>query len=115
MLLRMPIETKQISPQTAVVTISGRLISSKDAEGLETMVKKLLDENHKMIVIDISAMEYSDSSGIGAMVSCLTHAKKNGGDLRLAGANPRMQRLFKLIGAEHIISMYPTVAEATEG
>ena len=94
----MPIETRLMGPQTAVVAISGRLVSSKDAEGLETTVKKLLDQNHKMIVIDISAMEYSDSSGIGAMVSCLTHAKKSGGDVRLAGANPRMQKLFKLIG-----------------
>lgn len=111
----MPFDTRQIKPGIAVVAIWGRLVSSREAEGLETVVKNLLDQQQKTIVIDISAMEYSDSSGVGAMVSCLTYAKKAGGDVRLAGANPRMQKLFKLIGTERIISMYATVAEAAAG
>jgi hypothetical protein len=32
--------------------------------------------------------------------------------MRLAAANPRIQRLFQLTGIDHLMSMYPSVAEA---
>ena len=51
-------------------------------------------------------------AGIGTVVACLTHIKKAGGDLRMAGANARVLRLFQMTGVDQLLSLYPTVAEA---
>lgn len=111
----MPIEMKQLESGIAVVTISGRLVLGNDEERLETVTGDLIQQGQKTFVYDISTLDYADSSGIGTLVSCLTNIKRAGGDLRMAGANSRMMRLFQMTGVQSLISLYPTVAAAAGG
>jgi len=108
----MPIESKQLESGVAVVAVSGRLTFGREAEKLEQVINNLLQQGQKRFVFDASALDYADSSGIGSLVSCLTQIKKSGGDLRLAGANARIQRLLSMTGVDRIVSMYPSVADA---
>jgi anti-anti-sigma factor len=110
----MPIATKQLDSGIAVVTVSGRLVLGKDEQQLGGVTGELLQQGQKKFVFDISALDYADSSGIGTLLACLTDIKKTGGDLRMAGANPRMLRLFQMTGVVSLMSLYPTVAAATE-
>lgn len=110
----MPIAMKQLEAGIALVTISGRLVLGKDEEHLESITGDLIKQGQKRFVYDISTLDYADSSGIGTLVSCLTNIKKAGGDLRMAGANVRMMRLFTMTGVQSLIALYPTVAAATE-
>ncbi len=88
----------------------------KEIERLENVIKDLLAEGqNKVFVFDLATLDYADSSGIGTFVACLTTIKKHGAEMRLAGANPRVQRLFKLTGVDHLLSQFPTVAEASAG
>ena len=110
----MPIEMQQLDSGVAVVAVSGRLVLGKDEERLESVTGELIEKGQKKFVYDISALDYADSSGIGTLVSCLTNIKKAGGDLRMAGANTRMMRLFTMTGVNTLIPLYPTVAAASE-
>jgi anti-anti-sigma factor len=109
----MPIETRKMDSGVAVVTVSGRLVLGRDVERLETVIDQLLKQDQKRFVFDLSTLDYADSSGIGTLVACLTHIKKAGGELRMAGANARMLRLFQMTGVNHLMSMYPTVTDAS--
>jgi anti-sigma B factor antagonist len=111
----MPIEMKQLDSGIAVVTVSGRLVLGKEVERLETAIEELLKQEQRKFVFDISALDYADSSGIGTLVACLTHIKKAGGELRMAGANARMLRLFQMTGVESLMSLYPSLSAATAG
>ena len=111
--LAMPIETQQLDSEMAVVTIAGRLVLGRDEERLEAVTGELLKQGQTKFVFDITALDYADSSGIGTLVACLTSVKKAGGDLRIAGANARMLRLFRMTGVESLMSMYPNVSAAT--
>jgi len=95
-----------------VVALSGRLVLGKDLDRMETAVKGLVAAGQKRIVFDLSTLDYADSAGIGTMVSCLTHIKKAQGELRVAGANARVARLFKLTGIDHLLALYASVSEA---
>jgi len=111
----MPIDSKMLEAGVAVVTLSGRLVFGKEVERLESLVKELIQGGSKKVIFDATGLEYADSSGIGTLVACLTHIKNAGGDLRLAGANPRIRRLLNMTGVDKLMSLYPTVAEATAG
>src|SRR3989442_2727422 len=89
----MSVEAKQLESGVAVITISGRLAIGGEVERLEAAVNALLKTQQKRFVLDITGLEYVDSSGVGMLVSSLTHVKKAGGDLRLAGAKDRIQRI----------------------
>lgn len=111
----MPIETKRLEPGVAVIVLSGRLTFGRDAEQLEGAVRQQLDLGDRRFVLDATALDYIDSAGIGALVSALSHVKKAGGDLRMAGANSRIVRLFTMTGVDKLLTVYPTVAEAAAG
>jgi anti-sigma B factor antagonist len=111
----MPIDSRVLEPGIAVVTLSGRLVFGKEVERLESVVKDLVQHGHKRFVFDAAGLEYTDSSGIGTLVACLTQIKTSGGDLRLAAANPRIQRLLTMTGVDKLMPLYPTVAEAAAG
>lgn len=104
-----------MEPQIAIVAISGRFVLGKDVERLEAAVKEFIAQGLRRFVFDLSALDYADSAGIGTFVACLTMIKKSGGDLRLAGVNPRIHRLLTITGVDHLMSLYPTVAEAAAG
>ena len=96
----------------ALVVVTGRLTLGRDVERLEAVVNELLAQGQRKFIFDASALDYADSAGIGAVVACLTHIKKAGGDMRMAGANARVLRLFQMTGVDQILSLYPTVAGA---
>jgi len=109
----MAVETKQLESGVAVIVISGRLALGGETEKLSAALDKLLTLDSKQIVFDISGLEYVDSSGVGTLVSCLTKLKKAGGQMKVAGANPRIRRIFSMTGVESMMSLYDSVAAAT--
>ena len=109
----MSVDSKQLESGVAVVTISGRLAMGGETERLDATVKGLLQKDQKQFVLDITALDYVDSSGIGMLVSCLTNVKKAGGELKLAGANPRLRRIFAMTGVDTMMPMFATLADAT--
>lgn len=110
----MPVETKLLDSGAVLVTVSGRLVVGKEELQLQSLTSSLLGEGKRKFVFDIAAVDYADSSGIGALVACLTEIRQAGGELRIAGANPRMRRLFQVTGVGTLMSLYPTAAAATE-
>ena len=98
-----------------MLTISGRLSLGSEVERLDAAVNELLKQGQKKFVFDLSGLEYCDSSGVGMFVSSLTKVKKAAGELKIAGANPRIQRIFKMTGIDSLMPMFATVAEATAG
>jgi anti-sigma B factor antagonist len=47
------------------------------------------------------------------LVSCLTNVRKAGGELALAGANPRIKRILAMTGLDTLMPMFDTLAAAT--
>ena len=109
----MSVEAKQLDSGVAVVTITGRLAMGAETERLDAAVKSLLQKDQKKFVLDITTLDYVDSSGIGMLVSCLTNVKKAGGELKLAGASPRIRRIFAMTGVDTMMPMFDTLAAAT--
>jgi len=68
----MAVETRQLDGGVSVVTISGRLALGGETEKLDAAVSKLIEQHQKKVVLDITALDYADSSGIGTLVSFST-------------------------------------------
>jgi len=87
----------------------------KEVDRLETTVTGMVGSGARKFVFDLAGLDYADSAGIGTFVACLTQIKKSGGEMRVAGANQRVSRLFQMTGVDHLLAMYPSVAEAAAG
>jgi anti-sigma B factor antagonist len=72
-------------------------------------------ESYDKVVIDLSRVEFVDSSGCGALLSCLRQLGDRGGDLKLCGVQKNVERLFELVRMNRIIDIYPSKEEALKG
>ena len=74
-------------------------------------IAPLLQANSKL-VLDLSLLSFVDSSGLGAMLSCLRQLSAKGGDLKLCGMSKQVRALFELVRMHRIFDIYGTKEEA---
>lgn len=113
--MSLQIETNRVAPNLIVVQLSGNITLVPENEVSEPFVAELLDTQPKTLIFDLTNVEHMDSSGVQLMVQCATAVRNNGGELRLAGACPRVARLFQITRLDSILPLFPSVATACEG
>jgi anti-sigma B factor antagonist len=63
-------------------------------------------------VFDLSRLRFTDSSGLGALISCLRKVNANGGDLKLCAMSDQVRALFELVRMHKVFDIYATREEA---
>ena len=66
------------------------------------------------IVLDMSQVQFVDSSIIGALVGLLRRARAAGGDVKLAAVTPEVEMIFEITRLHRVFQILPTVAAAVE-
>jgi anti-sigma B factor antagonist len=69
-------------------------------------------EANTHLVIDLSRLRFMDSSGLGAMLSCLRQVSAKGGDLKLCGMSKQVRATFELVRMHRIFDIFLTREEA---
>jgi anti-sigma B factor antagonist len=63
-------------------------------------------------VIDLAEVEFMDSTGLGAMLSCLRTIKAKGGTLKLCSLSSEVSQLFEMVMMDRVFDIYPGPEEA---
>lgn len=79
----------------SVVDILGHLTSST-RDILTNTIAELLAQGRKDILLNLSGLEYVDSSGIGDLVSNYLRVVKAGGEMKVVGLTPRIEEILKI-------------------
>lgn len=95
----------------AVLAADGR-INLVTAPELRREVQRVVEEGHARVALDLSAVEFIDSSGLGALVSGLKTARTAGGDLRLAAATDQVTSVLRITNLDRILRVYPSSLDA---
>lgn len=93
-----------------------RLTGLLDAFSEPTFRKVLgskIDEGPKHIILDLSQIDFVDSSGLGALVQLAKQAQNASGTLQIV-TNARVTQTVKLVRLEKFLSLQPTVEAALE-
>jgi len=94
-----------------VVRLQGDHLDASTVENFKAAAQPVIEKSMK-IVFDMSALAFVDSSGIGAIISCLRKLKARGGDLKLCGLSKPVGALFELVRMHRIFDMFETSDEA---
>ena len=95
----------------AVAMAPGESLDAGNAKNFKKEMEPFLLEN-KYVVFDMSDLQFVDSSGLGAILSCLRKVKDGGGDLRLCSLRKTVRVLFELVRMHRIFDIYNTREEA---
>lgn len=94
-----------------VVTVTGE-IDIATYGYLRTELIKAVDEGPGTVVVDMSGVEWIDSTGLGTLVGALKRAREKHGTVQVAGAPRRIAKHFQVTGLSKVFSMHPAVEAA---
>lgn len=64
------------------------------------------------LVIDLSAVPFVDSAGLGALIGGIRRTRERGGRVAVACSRPTLLRLLRNTGFDRIVTVAETVSEA---
>jgi anti-sigma B factor antagonist len=103
---------EMIGDVAVVALFVDELDASNTAEFKQQMAPILAE--HGKVVIDLGQVRFIDSSGLGAMLSCLRHLTGKGGDLKLCGLARSVRAAFELVRLHRVLDIHATRAEAVK-
>ena len=108
----MELTTEQIADITIVV-LPGEQLDAGNAKEFKRDIAAVLEPCSK-VVFDLRELRFVDSSGLGAILSCLRQLNAKGGDLKLCAMTKPVRALFELVRMHKIFDIYVTKAEALQ-
>jgi anti-anti-sigma factor len=82
------------TPTETIVRCSGRIVSAT-TQSLKAAVRPFFQDS-KLVVLDLTGVNYIDSSGLGAIVGLYVSARTAGCKLKLINLNQRIKELFSM-------------------
>ena len=109
---RMQLLTETFGDVAAVAVHTEQLDASNADDFVHEMEPTLKD--HAKVVLDLGRVNFVDSRGCGAILSCLRRVTEKGGDLRLCRVTRPVRIVFDLIRLHRICTITDTKEQAVE-
>ncbi len=93
--MKMTANTRLVGGVT-IVDLSGRIVLGDGSTALRDLVRNLISEGNKKILLNLRNVDYIDSSGLGELVSAFTSMRSAGGVLKLLNLSKRVQALLQI-------------------
>jgi anti-sigma B factor antagonist len=94
-----------------VVHTSVEALDAGNANDFKAAVAKMIQPGARLI-LDMSGIRFVDSSGLGAILSCLRQLHDKGGELKLCSMNKPVRALFELVRMHRVFEIFNTREEA---
>jgi anti-sigma B factor antagonist len=93
------------------LTVAGEL-DVDTAPGLRQAIAALISNGVRDLLIDLTKVEFLDSTGLGVLVACLKNVRGHQGSLRLVCNQERLLGVFKMTGLLGVFAIHDTVEAA---
>jgi anti-sigma B factor antagonist len=95
-------------PGRTVVEVSGE-IDVYTAPKLREALLSLVDSGTYRLIVDMTAVEFLDSTGLGVLVGGLKRVRAHDGAIDLVVTQGRILRIFKITGLSKVFSIYDSL------
>ncbi|AEX85407.1 anti-anti-sigma factor [Marinitoga piezophila KA3] len=95
-----------------LIKVEGEIDAYHSATFKQKVKEKFAEPKFTKFVIDMSAVSYIDSAGLGAVVSLLKEARNLNKELVLAGLQSQVRKIFEMTKLDKIVKIVDTVEEA---
>jgi len=108
----MALKTSTLENGIALVEPSGSLVGGDETVDLRAAVAGFVDRNYDRLLIDLSKVNYMNSTAIGVLVSAQTTYSKKGWQVKLCGINKNISNIFVITKLTLVFDVFDTRAEA---
>ena len=95
-----------------LLTVQEERLDAHNSGDLKAQMLKLFEEGKNDLVIDLQAVRFIDSSGLGSLVSGFKNASSRNGSLKLAGLQLQVKSMFELTRLHRVFEIFSDAEEA---
>lgn len=107
--------TKLVEKYNAVIIeLKGNVMGGEDTKDFTETLHKLIDQGKTNVIVDLSAVKFMNSSGLGMLISGLTTMKRANGHLKLANVTDKIESLLIITKLITIFESYESVEDAVK-
>lgn len=96
----------------AVVDLKGRLTAGVYSETLRDTISGLSQDGKNNLILNMSQVDFVDSSGLGTLVLCFTTLQQRGGALKLVNLSQRQLELMVLTKLTTVFEIFNSEQDA---
>lgn len=102
----------EVVGNTLIVEFDGEL-DHHVAKNIRTEIDETINKQRvRNLILDLSGMEFMDSSGIGVIIGRYKHISKLGGKVAVINVTSQIDKIFNLAGMYSIVDKYGRKNEA---
>lgn len=106
-------ETRTLEKDLPVIELEGE-VDVYTAPQLKQQMIGLLESGARELVVDLSKVDYLDSTALGVLIGGLKRMREMDGNMVLVCPSPRIRRVFEITGLDKIFEIYNSEADARE-
>ncbi|MCB0834940.1 MAG: STAS domain-containing protein [Bacteroidetes bacterium] len=95
--------------------IDDRRLDSKISTLYKQEFVRLKEQGLTQLVVDLSDVEFIDSSGLGALLMGRRLMEEAGGDLCVSGTQEKVLHMFRIVKLDRVFAFFDTADAAIEG
>jgi anti-sigma B factor antagonist len=108
--MTLKMETRVVDGVTVVVC-NGRIVFGDESSALRETLKRVLSST-RQVVLNLSAVPYIDSGGLGTLVGVYSSARAAGADIKLTGLGQRLRDVLQITKLVTVFEVYDTEPQA---
>lgn len=109
--MNLKIDSHPTGDKALVIELQGE-VDVYTAPQLKQEIIEQLGAGKNQIVVNLTGVQYLDSTGLGVLIGGLKRAREKDGELTLICPNQRIFRIFEITGLSKIFSIYQNETEA---
>jgi anti-sigma B factor antagonist len=94
----------------AIVAVVGE-IDLYTAPRLQAEITRVLADRPDRVVIDMSGVEFCDSTGMNVLLSALKRLKERGGVLEVAAPRPAVRKILQVTGLDSVFTVHEALPD----
>ena len=106
--------TERIVDSITVLDLKGKLTIGEGAQLLKDKSESLVFQGRNRVIVNLAAVPYIDSGGLGQLVACYTTLAKAGGRLTLLNVGTRNYDLLSITKLVSVFDTFDSEREAIE-
>jgi anti-sigma B factor antagonist len=95
-----------------VLDLEGRIALGDGSVDLHNLIRENLDKGNLKLLLNFSAVNYLDSTGLGELVSGYRQVKSKSGELKLLNVNKKISDLLQITKLYAVFDIHNNEAQA---
>ncbi len=106
------VSTEKIGAASVVTVGHGDELDLHTAPILTAELERVIESGADLVVVDLSPVDFMDSTGLSVMVAAVAALRETGGELRVVSDSDKITKIFRLTGVDQHVGIFGSVKDA---